>query len=327
MGTRRTGEPRGIVVAVDGGGSKTDAAVVDAASGDVLGRCRGGPCSHHEIGPDRAVRVVDAIVTAALAAAGRTADEVEHAGCYLTAIDLPDEQARMTGLLGATAWGSRSLTVDNDLFALLRSGTDEPDAAVVVCGTGINGAAVRADGATARIPALGKVSGDWGGGADLVEEALWLAARAEDGRGPSTGLREAVLRWTGASSVQEVSVAVHRRELDPADWRHRVPEILTLAAYGDHVARDLVRRQGHEIGVLACSLLARLGLEGAPVPIVLGGGIAASHDAILLESVRSVLSARAPAATLTLPAHPPIDGAILLARQRHQPDASSRVVR
>ena len=46
MGTRRTGEPRGIVVAVDGGGSKTDAAVVDAASGDVLGRYRGGPCSH-----------------------------------------------------------------------------------------------------------------------------------------------------------------------------------------------------------------------------------------------------------------------------------------
>ncbi|MFC7586672.1 hypothetical protein ACFQYP_25240 [Nonomuraea antimicrobica] len=34
----------------------------------------------------------------------------------------------------------------------------------------------------ARFPALGRISGDWGGGQGLAEEALWHAIRAEDGR-------------------------------------------------------------------------------------------------------------------------------------------------
>ncbi|CAM5710547.1 hypothetical protein SVIOM74S_09220 [Streptomyces violarus] len=39
-----------------------------------------------------------------------------------------------------------------------------------------------------RFPALGRISGDWGGGWALAEEALWHAARAQDGRGGPTAL-------------------------------------------------------------------------------------------------------------------------------------------
>lgn len=306
-------DARGVVVAVDGGGSKTDVAVVGRVHGEVLGRHRGPGCSQHELGPERAAQVVDHCVMTALREADVDAEQVTHAACYLTAIDVPDEQAAMLALLGRTSWGARSLIVENDLFALLRAGTAEAPAAVVVCGTGINGLAIAADGSIARLVALGRCSGDWGGGADLAQEALWCAARAEDGRGEPTRLRDAVLRWSGAASIGDVSIDVHRGRIDPAGWSCHVPEIFAIAAAGDPVARGLVERQGREIGLIAAALIERLHLQEASLPVVLGGGIGASGDPALLAAAAEVLAARAPAARLSIVAGAPIDGAILLA--------------
>lgn len=302
-----------LVVAVDGGGSKTDVAVLDLATGEVLGTARGGGCSHHQIGIPAAVAVVDSAVREALATAGGSGSDVVHAGCYLTAIDTDEEQEAVRTALAALPWAAASVVVDNDVFALLRAGTGSPDAAVVICGTGINGVAVRADGATARVLALGAVSGDWGGSSGLAEEVLWYAARAEDGRGEPTALRDALLRWTGRASVHDVTLAVHTGELSVSAWWDRVPEIVALAHAGDPVACLLVDRQGEEIGLLAASLLARLDLLADEVPVVVGGGIGATGDPILVAGIERALTTRAPRATLTIVQEPPVVGATHLA--------------
>lgn len=302
-----------VVVAVDGGGSKTDVVVLDLASGDVLGSARGGGCSHHQLGIPAAVSVIDGAVLAALADAGVAASDVVHAGCYLTAIDTADEQRAVHDALAALPWGARSVVVDNDVFALLRAGTSSRDAAVVICGTGINGVAVRADGATARVLAFGDISGDWGGSSGLAEQVLWYAARAEDRRGEPTALRDALLSWTGRASVHDITLAVHAGELTVSSWWGRAPEIFELAHAGDRVARLLVDRQGEEIGLLAASLLVRLDLDAAEVPVVLGGGIGATGDPLLVAGVERVLAERVPKAALTIVYERPITGAAHLA--------------
>jgi N-acetylglucosamine kinase-like BadF-type ATPase len=304
---------RELVVAIDGGGSKTDVAVVDLVTGDVVGTSRGAGCSHHQIGIDATVIVIDEAVTAALADAGAVPSDVRHVGCYLTAIDLDSEQAAVHAALSRLPWASRSLVVDNDVFALLRAGTDATDAAVVVCGTGINGVAVRADGATARVLALGQISGDWGGASGLAEEVLWYAARAEDGRGEPTALRAALLSWTGRDSVHDVTLAVHTGELSVSSWWDRAAAVVDLANAGDAVAISLVERQGTEIGLLASSLLARLGLAGSAVPVVLGGGIGAAADPLLVAAAERTLAVRAPLAILSVVTAPPVTGAVRLA--------------
>jgi N-acetylglucosamine kinase-like BadF-type ATPase len=259
-----------------------------------------------------AVAVIDTVVRETLAAAGATAEEVVRTGCYLTAIDLDSEQAEVHAALSVLPW-ARGLVVDNDVYALLRAGSDSPDAAVVVCGTGINGAAIRADGATARILALGQRSGDWGGGSGIAEEVLWYAARDEDGRGERTALRAALLQWTGRATVRDVITDVHTGRLEVSSWWSCVPEVMRLAHAGDAAARSLVVRQGSEIGVLAGSLLARLGLEDAAAPVVLGGGIAASGDELLLSATASALQGRAPHARIVVCRRPPVEGALELA--------------
>ncbi len=52
--------------------------------------------------------------------------------------------------------------VDNDTFALLRSGTDRGWGVAVVCGGGINCVGLTADGREVRFPSLGPITGDWG---------------------------------------------------------------------------------------------------------------------------------------------------------------------
>src|SRR5881227_616582 len=48
------------------------------------------------------------------------------------------------------------------------------------------------DGRQIRFPALGAITGDWGGGYDVGLAGVSSAARSEDGRGPRTSLEWAV---------------------------------------------------------------------------------------------------------------------------------------
>jgi len=176
------------IVAVDGGGSKTDAVAV-TLDGIVLGRFRGPGSSPHLIGLASSVTLVDSIIGSLV----RDRPPI-HTGVYLSGLDLPREVDAYRDAIAGLSWGSGAVTVANDLFALVRSGTESPDAVAVVCGTGINAIGVRADGATARFLALGSISGDWGGASGIGELALWHAARDEDGRGPATSLTAAVAR-------------------------------------------------------------------------------------------------------------------------------------
>ena len=77
---------------------------------------------------------------------------------------------------------------------------------------------------------MGVISGDWGGGGTLGIEALFLAVRAEDGRGQPTALREAIMEHFGTASVVEVTAALHFGELPRNRLHELVPVLLRVAA-------------------------------------------------------------------------------------------------
>ena len=214
-----------LFIAVDGGNSKTDVVVGDA-DGRLVAYVRGPGSSPHQIGLPGALRVLDEMVGKALSAAGVT--DIQLASVFLAGADLPVEVERLTAEVGALGWAPHA-TVDNDTFALLRTGTAARDAVAVVCGAGINCVGRRADGRTARFPALGQVSGDWGGGYHLAALALYHAARGEDGRGPDTALIGAVTDHFGLSTVEAVSSALHLGEAT-VEQMHQLSKVLFAVA-------------------------------------------------------------------------------------------------
>ena len=297
-----------VAIAVDGGGSKTDAVALEL-DGTVVAIARGTTSSPHIIGMPGSAELVDGLIEQLFAQTG--ARPIAAANIYLSGLDLPAEVSAFREGIAGYAWSEAVL--DNDLFALLRAGTSEPDAVAVVCGTGINSVGVRSDGAVVRYPSLGMISGDWGGGWHLGEQALWHAARAVDGRGRDTALVDRIPPVFGVVDVPALIEALHFRRIPAGQLARLSPVVFEAARAGDPVAASLVDRQAEEIGVLASTSLRRLELLERPVPVVLGGGVIGSRDARLLDGVALSLAERAPLARIEIVTAAPILGAALLA--------------
>jgi N-acetylglucosamine kinase-like BadF-type ATPase len=307
-----------LVIAVDGGGSKTDAVALDL-DGNVVAGARGTTSSPHIIGMREAAVLVDGLIADLLhQTRGRP---IAQANVYLSGLDLPAEVNAFRAEIAGFAWADA--VVDNDLFALLRAGTNEPDAVAVVCGTGINCVGVSAHGEVVRYPSLGIISGDWGGGWHLGEQALWHAARAVDGRGPATSLAEAIPGVYGLDTVQDVIEGLHFERIPNADLSRISPAVFDAARTGDAVATSLVDHQAGEIVTFAATTLRRLGLLERAVPVVLGGGVIGSRDERLLDAIARGLAERAPLAYIELVTAAPILGASLLALEAAGADAAA----
>ncbi|MFD6190126.1 MULTISPECIES: N-acetylglucosamine kinase [unclassified Streptomyces] len=300
------------VLAVDAGNSKTDVAVV-AADGEVLGTARGGAFRPPAVGVERAVDALADAVTRAFAAAGVTS--VDHVSACLANADLPVEEEQLAAALHARAWGT-SVEVRNDTFAVLRAGVDEPLGVAVVCGAGVNCVGMRPDGRTARFPAIGRISGDWGGGWGLAEEALWHAARAEDGRGGPTELARTLPAHFGLDSMYALIEALHLRRVEPVRRHELTPVLFATAADGDPLARSVVDRQADEVVAMATVALTRLDLLAEPAPVLLGGSVLAARHPQLDGRIRELLAARAPKAVPRVVTAPPVLGAVLLGLDR-----------
>ena len=305
------------VLAVDGGNSKTDLALV-GADGGVLGAARGPGSSHHHLGVDAATDALEALVAAACADAGLPAGRrplAEVGALCLAGLDLPADDAALGPAVAGRGWAGQVL-LHNDVFAVLRAGSDRTWGVGVVVGAGVNCAGVAPDGREVRFPALGELSGDWGGGADIGVAAVGAALRGEDGRGPRTTLTRLVAAHFGLPSALAVVEALFYGRVARRRLLELVPLLLAEAAAGDPVADAIVERQAAEVVAMAGAAIRRLELAGLDVDVVCGGGLFHGDDPVLFERIGAGLRRLAPAARLTRVAAPPVVGAALLGLDR-----------
>lgn len=306
------------VLAIDAGNSKTDVALV-TADGDVVATARGGGFQPPVVGVEAAVDVIADAVGRALADARLPpGSQVRHVSACLANADLPVEEERLAAALHQRGWG-RTTEVRNDTFAVLRAGLvedAEPRGVAVVCGAGINCAGMLPDGRTARFPAIGKLSGDWGGGGGLAEEALWSAARAEDGRGEHTALRTALPAHFKRESMYALIEAFHLGHIEWIRRHEATPVLFEVAAGGDAVAAALVERMAGEVVAMSTVALERLDLMAEKVPVLLGGGVLAAEHPQLNDRIAQLLAERAPLALPQVVTARPVLGSALLGLDR-----------
>jgi len=320
------------VLAIDGGNSKTDVALV-ASDGTLLASARGPGINAHEVGVDQTVLILDAVVRQAAAqldrryGAGERGPVARHTVACLANADLPEEEAEHAAAVQAQGW-SPTATVVNDTFAILRSGlpdgTEPHWGVAVVCGAGINAVGVAPDGRVTRYLALGTISGDWGGGYGLGLEVLWHAIRAEDGRGPATVLTQYLTGHFGVHRVEEITIGVHKGKIGDNDLTGLAPILLRAADEGDQVAQKVVNRLGDEISVMAITAMRRLGLTGLATPVILGGGVITARNARLMTSITRQLAEAAPHAVVRVIDVPPVVGAALLGLDHVRAPAAAR---
>ena len=317
----------GAVLAIDGGNSKTDVLLVDD-EGKVIASARSGGFTPQSSGVDAAIAVAAQAVAEIRAKLGLDATAVldgsgrgdggprpvplaRHLAAYVAGADLPVEEEALAAAFATQGWAD-TVEVGNDTFALLRAGSSRPWGVAVVCGAGVNCAGIGPDGARARFPALGRISGDWGGGHHLGEEALWHAIRGEDGRGPRTVLTEAVAEHFDRPNAEAVALALHFGELSNDRLNELAPVLLAVAGEGDPVALGVTDRMAEEVVTLARVVLGRLGIADRAAEVVLGGGVLRARVPVLMERIAARAAAEIPLARLVVAQEPPVVGAALL---------------
>jgi N-acetylglucosamine kinase-like BadF-type ATPase len=163
---------------------------------------------------------------------------------------------------------------------------------------------------------VGTISGDWGGGADLGEQGLWYAIRAEDGRGEKTSLARLVPEAFGLRRPKQVLEALYLERLDESRIAELAPVVFAAAIEGDAIGRSIVDRQADEVVALAGTAITRLRMRALDVDVVLGGGIFRNDDDAFFRRIDEGLRLIAPAARTRILTAPPVVGAALMGLDR-----------
>lgn len=255
------------VIGIDGGATKTDAAVM-SADGRVLGSGRAAGSSPEGIGLDAAVKAIVLALDAALAEAGCARGDTAAAAFALAGVDWPSDHALLDPLLAELGLGGPRL-LTNDAFAALRAGASGPVGCVSSAGTGAVAAGRNEAGETARTMAVG--FGELGGAGEIVERSLWACARMREASGPETALAPALCAALGARDLDQLFESISRRGLTPG--AELAPLVLEVAAGGDGVAHRVLQEQGQSLADEVLGVARRLRMLDTRFELVISGGV------------------------------------------------------
>ncbi len=305
-----------LLLAVDGGNSKTDVALL-RADGSVLAALRGPTVSHQAVGAETGAARLRALAAAASDAAASDAAGVEAHQADLAVLCLAGMDSAADERVLAAAHGGGALAhevaLHNDTEAALRAGSRDGWGVAVILGAGINAVGVSPAGDRVRFAALGTISGDVGGGTWLGQQALGAAIRAHEGRGPETALEALVAARFGEERAIDVTMAMYDGRIPQRRIAELAPDLVAAARDGDAVATRILETLADEVAAWATAAIRRGGMADLSVPVILAGGVARGADPWLTELVAARVRTVAPAAELSVLHAPPVLGAALLA--------------
>jgi N-acetylglucosamine kinase-like BadF-type ATPase len=309
-----------LAVGLDGGGTKTAAAVVDDA-GRVVGSALGGASSFKSVGLERAAGVL-------VEALGRALDG-RAAGAVLAAVSDVDTTGDRDALrraladkLAAAGLAVGRLDVANDAVAALASGTGGLARGIAcIAGTGSVALGLDGRGGEARAGGWGPPFGDGGSAYYIGFQAIARALkRHDDGQRETLLLRE-LLSASGCGTLPELlfgHAGAGEEAANAAVYRERVAALARAveraALAGDPDARLVFDQAGRELAELVRQVATRLDLGREACDVVLVGSVWDTAAPQLRGRFAAEL-AGLPGARLVSPAVEPSVGAALLAAE------------
>ncbi|QRG66495.1 N-acetylglucosamine kinase [Brevibacillus choshinensis] len=286
------------LLAVDGGGTKCLAVLVDRSRQEV-GTGRSGSCNYQGIGEEAASRELmqaisqsleDALtrnnLTLLLGHEGTkvTQWEVECAVFGIAGLDTEHDREVITkmvhGVLQQLHIRVRHLIIENDGFAALLGATGGKPGILVIAGTGSIAFGVNEAGETARSGGWGHRVGDEGSGYWIGKKAITAVLKAEDGRGEPTVLKERLLPFIDLARVDELFNWTY----SPHYSVDKVGELSVLvsqaADQGDLVALQILETAGEELALAARAVIERLQMKNKPFHMILQGGVLQNDDRV-----------------------------------------------
>ena len=256
------------LIGVDGGGTKTELILVDAASGEVVARHTAPGSNPSHLGPERACSVVE----------GALATLRDHPALRAPGALIQATHLYMAGSPALWQEFAASLTdhgrvlAARDSLPILELAAAGGPGLVLHAGTGSFVAARGFDGTIHYAGGLGWKFGDPGSGFDLGRRAIAHALLELQGCAPASELSAALCEHTGLPDA----AANTRFFYDAADANARIsafaPRVLALAESGCHPAQAALASTLSEF-VAQAGLVTKKLFADETVPCGLSGAI------------------------------------------------------
>jgi N-acetylglucosamine kinase-like BadF-type ATPase len=227
------------LVAVDGGGSKTEYLLADT-SGQVLKQV-----THAQTSLDvGGVGLAGFNLREGLRQLfeGLTPAKIAVLVLALAGLDTTEEKSRAENVLSQSfsTWQIGQLALLNDTQAALINGTSAAQALVIVAGTGSNCVGYNRVGKHCSVGGLGHLLADEGSGYDAGRLALKAVAMSNDGRIAPTRLVNKILAHFQVKGVRELKSVVYNPQLNKREIAALAKIVVETMRAGDRVAQTII---------------------------------------------------------------------------------------
>ena len=290
---------------MDGGGSATRSVII-STEGEALATGKAGPSNPITIGSERAlVNILEAI------------DEASNkCGIYKflasrLGIAGTDRSRLRQELLAGMNSSFGDIAIISDAASALAGGTGCKPGVVVIAGTGSIAYGENEYGVMARAGGWGWRLGDEGSGYTIGLNSILAALKAHDGRISETVLNQKIVSHLGLRNMEDIIDWVYEPGREPRDIAYLVPLVREAEVEGDEVATLVMAEAGMELGLVANTVIRRLGMSGE-FPVSMNGGVFKQPSGYVI-AFEEMVRREAPECVLIKPRMPPLLGSGLLA--------------
>ena len=299
------------VIGVDGGGTKTIAALADL-EGKILKIAKTGPSNLRNVDFKTAIlNICEAILKVIN---GLRQKEVASIFIALAAVEeefkfekekIKREIFKNPKILKVL---KGDLEIVSDQIAAFRAGTDEKDGLVLIAGTG---SVCHGWGEKKEVK-----TGGWGWAND-EGSGFWAGQKGYqaffkdlDSRGPKTKITKSLFKEWKLKNKEDLMKKIYGK--DSIRKISLISKTVDKASQmGDKVARKILEESGEELSILAISVIKKLNFHNKKFPLVLIGAMFKSK--IILNKLKKEIKKIAPITEFIFPKEEPVIGAIKLA--------------
>ena len=302
-----------MVLGVDGGGTKTAFALIDA-QGRVLARHEESSAYYLEVGMDGAAAMLARGCAALFGAAGVRADDVAFAFFGLPAYGEDRAVQPQLDALPRAALGHGRYLCGNDMVCSWAGSLACADGISVIAGTG-SMAYGEVKGQRARAGGWGELFSDEGSAHWIARAGLALFSRMSDGRAPRGPLHALLRERLALREDLDLCQVVYG---DLKGERSKIAALSRLvseaAAQGDAQAAAILDAAAAEVAALVDAVRGQLGVDPeADVAVSYSGGLFGAEGPLRERFARALDAGGAGAYRLVTPRLPPVLGAALYA--------------
>lgn len=296
-----------VVLAVDGGATKTAVKVVDTER--ELLSITGSGSNYQAIGEEKVTAELSRLLSQ-VAQLNITVDAAVFAIAGIdTKQDLVTVRKIVADSLVASGLAVNAYVVENDVEAAMRGLCGDKPGALLISGTGAIGYSFDGEHVY-RAGGWGHRIGDEGSGYWIGQAVVQAVFKAMDGRGADTVLSEYTLASKGFTHTDELMNWLYREDYRNADLAGFGSLLQRAVDAGDAVAVLIAEHAIEELTSLACALLKPFhGHLDSSFIFYLNGGVLKNNAYIYDRFVQGIQNC-APSIKITLCEQKPIDAII-----------------